>query len=687
MAYGDGGDRRNNDRNSSRGGNNAGRGGNGGARGGGGAGRGGYGAGGGNSESGGNRDGGRGGYGSGGGRDNGRSGGYGAGGGYGSGGGRSGQGGSGGGFNRDGGSRGGGSRDGASRGGGYGNRDSGGYGGRDSGGRSGESGGRSGSYSRDGGRPQSGGERGYGGQRGESRGGSYGNRNGGSRGFGGSRPDYERTERSGQNRGGGFGGDRRNYDGGGRSDDRRPPRQDSRPDYERTRRDNDRGFGDRQEPRRSSRPDYERGDRPQRGGFDQRSERPSYGDRPNRGGSSDRSFNDRGERPMRGNYEGRGGERPQRGGVDRRDGVRPQTAGDRPERGGFDRDDRRGAHDGGRRDFGGRDGNRRDGGRNGGFKDQAPRQRTDLPIDDDVEYRMLPKEARDSLRGLNKEHAEDVGKLLIMSGRLLDEDPELAYKYSQEALKRAARIDVVREAAGIAAYVTERYDEALRELRTARRLSGSSEHLPLMADAERGLGRPEKALELANSPEADTLDEFGKIELAIVASGARADLGQFEAGLAILDKIPPQEGDLALRVLMARAAVLQAAGRDDEAKELLAAFDADDLDRAAGNMPDPIYIYETFEEPEEDEVVEAELVEPELAGPSENPDLKATWTPADPAANAELFARLEREQGINTEYVDGEQDLDSDELREVSFDDDDDVEVTEPDDESRDYDY
>jgi len=321
-----------------------------------------------------------------------------------------------------------------------------------------------------------------------------------------------------------------------------------------------------------------------------------------------------------------------------------------------------------------------------------------------------------------------------MSGRLLDEDPELAYKYSQEALRRAGRIDVVREAAGIAAYVTERYAEALRELRTVRRLTGSNEHLPLMADAERGLGRPEKALELANSPEADTLDNFGKVELAIVASGARADLGEYDAALATLDKLPPLEGDLALRVLMARAAVLQAAGKFDEAKELLSDFDEDELDRAAGNVPDPIYVYETFEEPAEDEepaegenLAENEQldddeqlasdedsgeddepgeddgpitrVEATITAPSENPDLKATWIPAPEGANDELHARLEREQGTSElnlaamrtthprpvgfdEPVESaaNQAFDNDDLRVVHFDDDeDDPEVVDDD--------
>ncbi|MFI8526072.1 hypothetical protein ACIGB8_16565 [Promicromonospora sukumoe] len=172
----------------------------------------------------------------------------------------------------------------------------------------------------------------------------------------------------------------------------------------------------------------------------------------------------------------------------------------------------------------------------------------------------------------------------MMAGRLLDVDPERAYEHTQAAVRGAGRIDIVREAAGIAAYHTNRYAEALRELRTVRRLNGSSEHLPIMADAERGLGRPERALALAASEEAATLDATGRIELAIVASGARSDLGEHDAALAVLDKVSAEDaqGDLGLRVVQARAVALEAAGRADEAAALLATVDSAALERAIG---------------------------------------------------------------------------------------------------------
>ncbi|MFC8597090.1 hypothetical protein [Isoptericola sp. NPDC057191] len=213
---------------------------------------------------------------------------------------------------------------------------------------------------------------------------------------------------------------------------------------------------------------------------------------------------------------------------------------------------------------------------------------------------QLGREVRGRLRGLTKENAERIGLHLVMAGRLLDVDPERAYEHTQAAVRRGGRVDVVREAAGIAAYRTGRFAEALRELRTVRRLNGSSEHLPLMADAERGLGRPERALALAASEEARTLDAEGRTELAIVASGARSDLGEHDAALAVLDRIPAAErkGDLGLRVLQARAAALEAAGRSDEAASLLAGVDPAALERASGVVDDEddVVVYDTYDE-------------------------------------------------------------------------------------------
>ena len=180
---------------------------------------------------------------------------------------------------------------------------------------------------------------------------------------------------------------------------------------------------------------------------------------------------------------------------------------------------------------------------------------------------MLDKDARARLRTLSKDNAEDVGRHLVMAGRLMDDDPELAYRHAQTAAARAGRVDIVREAAAIAAYVTGRYAEALREFRTVTRLNGSHEHLALIADCERGLGRPERALEIAAGPEASTLTKANFVELQIVVAGARSDMGQYDAALLVLDKINAVAPEQEVRVGQAREEILRRAGRlSDEAQ-------------------------------------------------------------------------------------------------------------------------
>ena len=200
----------------------------------------------------------------------------------------------------------------------------------------------------------------------------------------------------------------------------------------------------------------------------------------------------------------------------------------------------------------------------------------DLP--DDAQFSDLDRDVRGRLRTLSKENAETVGRHLVMVGRLLDADPETAYAHAQAAVRRAGRVDVAREAAGLAAYRTGRFAEALRELRTVRRLSGSPEHLAVIADCERGLGRPERALALAHDPDVATLSPRAAVELAIVLSGARIDLGEPEAAVAVLAsaQVRAATGPLAARVVQARAAALEAAGRTDQSQAELAGLSVDD---------------------------------------------------------------------------------------------------------------
>jgi len=180
-----------------------------------------------------------------------------------------------------------------------------------------------------------------------------------------------------------------------------------------------------------------------------------------------------------------------------------------------------------------------------------------------------------------------------MAGNLLDTDPELAYQHALVAAARGGRVDVVREAAAVTAYATGRYAEALREFRTVRRLNGSSEHLALMADCERGLGRPERAIALSQEPEATTISPAARIELAIVIAGARIDMGEKDAALVSLKRLTTSDPELQARIDEATAAVLRDLGRNDEA-------DALGPTPVAVEEPDEdVVVYDTFEAPAE----------------------------------------------------------------------------------------
>ncbi|MFE0266870.1 hypothetical protein ACFWZ7_06595 [Nocardiopsis alba] len=156
---------------------------------------------------------------------------------------------------------------------------------------------------------------------------------------------------------------------------------------------------------------------------------------------------------------------------------------------------------------------------------------------------------------------------------LVDEDPEKAYQHAAYARRKASRLSTVREASGIAAYTVGKWQEALADLRAARRMSGRDNFLAVMADCERGLGRPERALEIASDPAAGNLDTADRIELRIVAAGARRDMGDTKAALAEL-QVPELKERRArpyvARLFYAYADVLEELGRTDDAREYFA---------------------------------------------------------------------------------------------------------------------
>ena len=202
------------------------------------------------------------------------------------------------------------------------------------------------------------------------------------------------------------------------------------------------------------------------------------------------------------------------------------------------------------------------------------------PLPENITPGLLDADARRDLRGLQKDTADTVARHLVAAGRLVDEDPALALEHARFARKRASRIALVREAAGIAAYHAGEWNEALGELRAARRMGGGPGHLAVMADIERALGRPERALEIARGPEVRELGRAEAIELTIVVAGARRDLGELDAAvitLQIPELDPTRRDPWSSRLFYAYADNLLAAGRESDALQWFArTVDADE---------------------------------------------------------------------------------------------------------------
>jgi len=241
------------------------------------------------------------------------------------------------------------------------------------------------------------------------------------------------------------------------------------------------------------------------------------------------------------------------------------------------------------------------------FGTRSVRSRHDDPlIPEGVSANELDRIARNELKTLSKENAEGVALHLVMAARLIESDPALAHQHAISAARRAGRIGVVRETLAITAYATGDYALALRELRTFRRITGRDDQLPMMVDSERGLGRPEKALEEGRSVPRASLPVDVRVELAIAMSGARLDLGQTQEALAELE-IPELDPLTAFSyspaLFDAYATVLEELGRDAEAEVWFERSEraSDALDQAEN--PGDVDVIEVIEL-EEDPAVE-----------------------------------------------------------------------------------
>ncbi|QOL35460.1 hypothetical protein BL8807_08030 [Bifidobacterium lemurum] len=217
-----------------------------------------------------------------------------------------------------------------------------------------------------------------------------------------------------------------------------------------------------------------------------------------------------------------------------------------------------------------------------------------------MEWSMLSKDEKERLRGLAKEHAENIGLHILATYALIDDDPEAALEHAKWVARQASRIDFARETLAFVAYRMGDYKLALREFRTAFRMNGYPDYLPFIADCERGLGNPKKAIEMAVSDEAKMLRGDAKAEMFLVYAGALGDLELWDKAIEIAHTLGRSQGisgGYRMRAVQAEQLFLEEAGRADEAAALDGLLDKLELQ----------YADEDLDEESDDVVIDHDL--------------------------------------------------------------------------------
>lgn len=278
-------------------------------------------------------------------------------------------------------------------------------------------------------------------------------------------------------------------------------------------------------------------------------------------------------------------------------------------------------------------------------------------IDADVTGKELDRGTLKEIGGLDERPGTWVAKHLVMAGRYLDEDPALAFQHALAASRKGGRLARVREAVALTAYAAGEYQDALREFRTYRRMTGDDTHIAAQVDCERALGRPEKALQLAAEVDQERLDRTARVELVMVVSGVREDMGDL-AGAHEALQIPELDRrrgyPFSPRLFQRQADVLSALGREDEAARWRRSVRVAERALGIGGFAEP-EIVDVEVEPE-DEAPRPRAARdrspaprhdhgtagaPDNVQPAAEPETETSATPDTPAADAPTPSRTD----------------------------------------------
>lgn len=190
----------------------------------------------------------------------------------------------------------------------------------------------------------------------------------------------------------------------------------------------------------------------------------------------------------------------------------------------------------------------------------APKRRPALPQDVASELRHTARAGK----------ADAAISRLERAIQLLERgDGHGAAAEAQKAKELAPRSPAVREVLGMAYYQLERFKEALSEMQAYRRMSGRADQNHIIADSLRAVGRPDRAVPLAEEAlAARGVSLAAKTEAVIVAASALADQRKFDQALGLLRRVRTRDdvaGPEVIRVWYVTGDILAKAGRPNEA--------------------------------------------------------------------------------------------------------------------------
>lgn len=199
-----------------------------------------------------------------------------------------------------------------------------------------------------------------------------------------------------------------------------------------------------------------------------------------------------------------------------------------------------------------------------------------------VKSGQLPKWVRDEIvRSTPKDRRDPAMTHLTRAmGDFADERYRAAVPELRKAKKLSPRSSVIRELLGLAAYRSAQWEEALRELRTFRRITGDLMHMPVEMDCLRALGRGNDVTKTWERIQSHDVSPAVNHEARVVYASYLLDEGKPREAWPIIKPgrlvSSPSEGEMRRWYVAARVAL--EAGDKEAARKIVAALDEQEPD-------------------------------------------------------------------------------------------------------------